>query len=45
VLEQPISEVRDRGEQQIGDGTRRPTVHAFVSYILRTACRESGCEP
>jgi hypothetical protein len=45
VLEQSISQVRNRGEQQISDGARRAAVHALVSYILRTAGRESGGEP
>jgi hypothetical protein len=41
-LEKPISQVRDRGEQEISDGARRSAVHAFVSYILSAAGRESG---
>jgi hypothetical protein len=45
VLEQPIAQVGDRGEHQISDGARRSAVHALVSYILRTAGRESGREP
>jgi len=42
VLEQSVTQVRDRSEQQISDGARRSAVHALVSYILRTAGRESG---
>ena len=42
VLEQPISQVRDRGEQKISDGARRSTVHALASYILSVAGSESG---
>jgi hypothetical protein len=42
VVEQPISQVRNRGEQQISDGAGRSTVHASVSYILPTGGRESG---
>jgi hypothetical protein len=42
VLEQPVSQVRDRGEQKISDGARRSTFHVFVSYILSVAGSESG---
>src|SRR5207249_3323766 len=42
LLEKAISQVGDRGEQEISDGARRSTVHAFVSYILSVAGRESG---
>jgi hypothetical protein len=42
MLEQPISQVGDRSEQEISDGARRSAVHAFVSYILSTAGREGG---
>jgi hypothetical protein len=42
VLEQSISQVRDRGEQKISNGARRSTVHVLASYILRVAGRESG---
>jgi len=42
VLEQSISQVRDRGEQKISNGARRSTVHVLASYILSVAGRESG---
>ena len=41
VFEQTISEIGDGGEQQIGNGTRRSTVHVLVSYIQDARCRES----
>ena len=33
MLEQSVSQVGHRGEQKIGDGTRRPSFHDLVSYI------------
>ena len=41
MLQETVAKVGHRGQQQIGDGARRPNIHALVSYIYH-ASRTQG---